>query len=191
MNNKEVLLENIKKYNEAYRQGAPIISDAEYDQLIDELKTLDPNNDWFNQIEPSPVSNKRKVKLPIPMKSLNKVKSLPEIQNWIKSLSISPNDTVVVTPKFDGLSLLYSEKTGKAYSRGGIENEGQDCTEHYNMLRKYEYTPQSVMMSSERGERDDLPRKPMDRDEKTGRCSICTHQAVSYQSRTDHPSETK
>lgn len=142
MNNKEVLLENIKRYNEAYRQGAPIISDAEYDQLIDELKTLDPNNDWFNQIEPSPVSNKRKVKLPIPMKSLNKVKSLPEIQNWIKSLSISPNDTVVVTPKFDGLSLLYSEKTGQAYSRGGIENEGQDCTEHYNMLRKYEYTPQ-------------------------------------------------
>ena len=28
-------------------------------------------------------------------------------------------------------SLLYNELTGEAYSRGGIENEGQDCTNHY------------------------------------------------------------
>lgn len=34
-------------------------------------------------------------------------------------------------PKFDGLSLLCNEITGEAFSRGGAENEGQDCTAHY------------------------------------------------------------
>lgn len=138
---KDTLLDNIKKYNEQYRKGNPVITDAEYDQLVEQLREMDPNNEWFQHIEPVTVSAKRKVKLPIPMKSLNKVKSLPEINNWIKSLSISPNDTIVITPKFDGLSLLYSETTHKAYSRGGAENEGQDCSEHYQQLEQFEYTP--------------------------------------------------
>lgn len=147
--NKEQLLDNIKKHNELYRKGTPAISDSEYDSLIEQLRDIDPNNEWFKQIEPVTVSSKRKAKLPIPMKSLNKVKSLPEILNWTKSLSISPNDTLVITPKFDGLSLLYCENTKKAYSRGGAENEGQDCTEHYNMLNESPYTPQWMYVFGE------------------------------------------
>lgn len=138
---KDTLLDSIKRYNEQYRNGEPAITDAEYDRLVEQLYEMDPNNEWFQRIEPVTVSAKRKVKLPIPMKSLNKVKSLPEINNWIKSLSISPNDTVVITPKFDGLSLLYSETTHKAYSRGGAENEGQDCSKHYQQLQQFEYAP--------------------------------------------------
>jgi NAD-dependent DNA ligase len=39
----EQLVEKITKANDAYRQGKPIISDIQYDILVDELSKLDPN----------------------------------------------------------------------------------------------------------------------------------------------------
>lgn len=142
---KQELLDTIKKHNEEYRTGSPTISDTEYDSLIEQLKTIDPNNEWFNHIEPSPVSNSRKRKLPLPMKSLNKVKNINDVKKWLSSLGLHDDTQLVLMPKFDGLSLLHNEKTGEAWSRGGAENEGQDCTEHCiaaNIIsnNKYGYT---------------------------------------------------
>lgn len=127
------LVADIKRYNEAYRVGSPEISDSEYDRLVDELRNLDPNNEWFSAVEPAPVLTGRKRKLPIPMKSLNKVKSLFELQQWAKSLALPPTAQLVITPKYDGVSWLHDEISHKTYSRGGAENEGQDCTEHFNV----------------------------------------------------------
>lgn len=132
---KEVLVAELKKHNELYRKGEPIISDTEYDSMVEILRQMDPDNEWFQTVEPGVVNAGRKVKLPIPMKSLDKVKSLPDIKGWLKSLSINDNETIIITPKFDGLSLLYSYSQNRAFSRGGAENEGQDCTPHYNMLQ--------------------------------------------------------
>ena len=129
----ETLLNEIKKHNRLYRAGTPVISDAEYDAMVERLKRIDPDNEWFKHIEPVSVSGNRKVKLPIPMKSLNKVKTTDELVLWIKSLGLNENDHIVITPKFDGLSLLHDELSGTAYSRGGSENEGQDCTAHGEM----------------------------------------------------------
>ena len=119
----ENLLSKIKAYNESYRKGENEISDSEYDKLVDELRVLDPGNEWFQHIEPSVVSSGRKVQLPVPMKSLNKVKSIDEITKWAKSLGLP--------------SLLCNERTRMAYSRGGSENEGQDCSKHLNAARIY------------------------------------------------------
>ena len=135
---KDNLIQKIKQYNKSYRDGNPLISDKEYDKLIEQLKEIDPENDWFKNIEPTSVSRNRKVKLPIPMKSLDKVKNIQGIQSWLQSLSLNENESVVIMPKFDGLALLYSIEQQKAYSRGGSENEGQDCTPHYQMLRNRE-----------------------------------------------------
>ena len=125
------LLTIIKEYNKDYRTGNTKISDAEYDKLVEELKRIDPDNDWFNHIEPVAVARKRKVKLPVPMKSLNKVKNISALQSWTNSIGLSSTSIIIVTPKFDGLSLLHDEYSGMAYSRGGAENEGQDCSAHY------------------------------------------------------------
>lgn len=38
------LVQLIKEYNDAYRRGEPLISDEEYDLLVEELKTKDPQN---------------------------------------------------------------------------------------------------------------------------------------------------
>ncbi len=123
-------LEDIKKCNEAYRLGNPIVSDAEYDQKVARLKELDPSNEWLNGFEPSPVSNSRKRKLPLPMKSLNKVKNINDLKKWFNSLGLHSDSKIVLMPKFDGLSLLHNENTNEAWSRGGAENEGQDCSAH-------------------------------------------------------------
>nr|DAE28228.1 MAG TPA: DNA ligase [virus sp. ctuZj11] len=125
------LANRIKRHNEEYRAGHPTISDAEYDRLVEELKEKCPSHEWFRQQEPAPVASGRKRKLPIPMKSLDKVKSFAGLQDWVRSLGLPQTTAVVITPKFDGVSWLHNERTGETYSRGGSENEGQDCTAHY------------------------------------------------------------
>lgn len=125
------LLSTIQAHNEAYRAGNPLVSDAEYDIEVAELKALDPSNEWFKHIEPVIINKSRKVKLPIPMKSLNKVKSLSELKQWASSLALPPTAKLVVMPKYDGISWLHDEKRNKTYSRGGAENEGQDCSSHF------------------------------------------------------------
>lgn len=127
------LEQQIRKYNEAYRIGEPLISDAEYDAMVEELKRTDPNNAWFKSIEPSHVSNTRKVSLPIPMKSLNKVKTISDLKKWCFNTGLTEISNIVCMPKFDGISLLHDEQSGMTYSRGGAENEGQNCTSHFNM----------------------------------------------------------
>lgn len=131
----ETLLAKIEKANELYRKGEPIMSDADYDKMVERLRQISPQNEWFNHIEPSPVPSNRKVKLPLPMKSLNKVKTTVELERWLKNIGINGDDALIIMPKFDGLSLLHDERTDLAYSRGGAENEGQDCTAHARMAR--------------------------------------------------------
>lgn len=124
------LLETIKHHNAKYRSGHPEVPDAVYDREVEMLRELDPDNDWFKVPEPVDVKARRKATLPLPMKSLNKVKDLPDFKKWVDSVGLGPKDSIVIMPKFDGLSLLCEEKTGKAWSRGGSENEGQDCADH-------------------------------------------------------------
>jgi NAD-dependent DNA ligase len=127
---KDDLLNSIKKYNKLYREGKPDISDAEYDSLVRKLRETDPENEWFDKPEPVEVSGNRKVKLPVPMKSLNKAKDMADLIKWARYLALPENTEVIYMPKFDGVSLLYGEWTNSAFSRGGIENEGQDCAKH-------------------------------------------------------------
>lgn len=129
------LLDSIKKHNELYRKGEPDISDAEYDALIDKLKDIDSNNEWFNNIEPAPVENvDRKRKLPIPMKSLYKVKSIAELKKWAKNLGLTASTSLVCMPKYDGISLLIDNQQNLAYSRGGAQNMGMDCSKHLKLI---------------------------------------------------------
>lgn len=100
---KQELAQEIKRLNALYRAGTPEVSDAEYDALLEKWRQLEPEADWFSTAEPAPVGNGRKRKLPIPMKSLNKVKSLAEVKQWLSSLAIPETAKLVITPKYDGV----------------------------------------------------------------------------------------
>lgn len=124
--------EKIIKANEAYRTGTAIISDEEYDNLIDQL----PDNDPLRNQVGLEVSGERKEKLPYPMFSMDKVKTMEKLHSWYNSKGITKGTFMIITPKYDGLSFLVNPKG--AYTRGdGIE--GQRSDEHLKILNSNKY----------------------------------------------------
>jgi len=130
----EKIVKELIQANEKYRQGNPIMSDKEYDQLLEQLFEIDPENDYFSKIGIEVIDETRKTRLPIPMASMNKIKSLEEIKDW-QRLKLIPNTVeIICTPKYDGLSLCKDEENnGDAITRGdGVY--GQKSNEHYELI---------------------------------------------------------
>jgi len=96
----DTLYARIKSANEAYRNGTPVLTDAVYDALEDELRALDPNHPHFQTVGalPLPGGGWPKVKHAIPMGSLNKAQIRADLDSWW------PHEPVVVTHKLDGIS---------------------------------------------------------------------------------------
>jgi DNA ligase (NAD+) len=132
----EQLKQQIVKANEAYRAGKPIISDAKYDQLVEELSLLSPDDELLTKVGHVVVDETRKIRLPIEMASMNKIKSMDDINDWCRLKGISKSETVIITPKFDGLSLCVDEKTNEAWTRGDGEF-GQKSDEHYKLIQNH------------------------------------------------------
>lgn len=124
----------IKTYNSNYRAGTPLCTDEAYDKLVEELSVKFPKSELLKKgvIESEPTT--RKQRLPIPMFSLNKVKSLEEIKKWVKSKGLKDSDLVVITPKLDGISLVLNEETGDCFTRGDGEY-GQESYKHFLLMR--------------------------------------------------------
>ena len=134
----EQLKNKIKEANEAYRLGKPIMSDSEYDILIEELSEMSPDDELLTTVGHEITDETRKTRLPIPMASMNKIKSLEEIQDW-QRLKLIPNSVeIICTPKYDGLSLCVDEITCDAITRGD-GTYGQKSTEHYRLIGNHLY----------------------------------------------------
>jgi NAD-dependent DNA ligase len=134
----EQLKEQIIKANDAYRSGKSIISDAKYDQLVEELSMLSPNDELLTKVGHVVVDETRKSKLPIEMASMNKIKSMEDIDNWTRLKGINQNELVIMTPKFDGLSLCVNEQSKESWTRGDGEF-GQKSDEHYKLIKNHLY----------------------------------------------------
>lgn len=131
------LRDKIIKANDAYRVGKPIMSDKEYDNLISTLSEMSPDDELLFKIGHE-INDSRKEKLPIPMFSMNKVKTIDEIFDWCRNKSINQEETCVITPKYDGLSLCVNESTNNAFTRGDGEY-GQKSDEHYKLIGNHLY----------------------------------------------------
>ena len=102
MTNQTQLEHVIVTYNEAYRNGNPLVSDTEYDALKEKLERDYPNSTLLKKgVIEQKQKESRKQKLPMYMGSLNKCKSLDEIKQWLKSNNISNDELLVITPKYD------------------------------------------------------------------------------------------
>lgn len=132
----EILVEKILNANNLYRKGSPIMTDAEYDSLIDDLRAIEPDHALLRRSVIESVKGKDRVsKLPLPMFSLEKVKTMDEVISWLKWLKTFPGETkLVLTPKYDGISLLTETGLyGKAWTRGDGD-EGQESSERFKLL---------------------------------------------------------
>ena len=132
----EQLKAQIIKANDAYRLGQPIISDAKYDQLVEELSLLSPDDELLTKVGVEITDETRKSRLPIEMASMNKIKSMNDVDDWSRLKGISKSEYVIITPKFDGLSLCVNETSSEAWTRGDGEF-GQKSSEHYSLIQNH------------------------------------------------------
>ena len=124
--------DRIVEANYHYRVGNPIMSDQEFDRLVDELRRIDPGDDLLSQV--GLAATDRKAALPIAMASMNKVKTIEEVADWIRTKSLDPFARLVVTPKLDGVSMCVDHYTGMAYTRGDGK-VGQVSSMHYKAMK--------------------------------------------------------
>lgn len=119
--------------NQKYRIGEPIVSDKEYDDKVEELKILCPNHSFFEEgihtVLDEGFARARQENLPIEMRSLDKVKTIDEIKKWLESKNLSLDTDLIITPKYDGISVLCDEESG-TYWTSGDGFVGQNITEH-------------------------------------------------------------
>lgn len=131
----EKLEAKITYLNEQYRIGNPECSDSEYDELIDTLQRLYPDSKLLASgvIEKEPEINK--VELPQTLFSLNKVKTFDEIKKWLDQKSVPDDEFIIITPKFNGISVYVDLNVLNLFTRGdGVT--GQDCSKHLLKILK-------------------------------------------------------
>lgn len=146
----EDLVEQLQQARDAYYNGDPVMSDAEYDALEDELRDLDPKNTFFKQVGAKAKKTKwKKVKHGAPMGSLMKVQTQDEFDAWAadaedkiakgersKDLEKASRE-VVVSEKLDGISISLKYEKGKlvqAVTRGDGET-GEDITRNVLLMK--------------------------------------------------------
>lgn len=125
-------VDQLKLYNEAYREGSPLISDAEYDRLVEELRAAAPGHPYLNAVEPENLNGKTKVRHPRLMLSTEKAYSKSEIERWIERVhkeaaQIGENNLLFkAMAKLDGVS--GRNETGVFATRGD-GRFGQDISD--------------------------------------------------------------
>jgi NAD-dependent DNA ligase len=130
------IVAKLEEANTAYRTGNEIMSDKEYDSLLELLYSYDPENEIFSKVGIEILDETRKSKLPIDMASMNKIKTIEDIRTWLRLKGINPNTEIVCTPKYDGLSLCHDEINTNTWTRGDGEF-GQKSDEHYKLIQNH------------------------------------------------------
>lgn len=136
--------------NKAYRAGHPVMSDYEYDNLVDNLSELNPHDEILLKVGHIDEKDSRKEKLPIEMASMNKCKTVEELKKWAELKQIPDNTTMVLTPKYDGASFCVMEEKRRGWTRGnGLV--GQRSDQHLKALTpgKQSYTPNNLITFGE------------------------------------------
>ena len=127
------LILKIREANEAYRTGNPIMSDPEWDALVEELAKREPLHELLGEVGYIASDDSRKEPLPFPMMSMNKVKTPEEIEKWIIKNGLE-NEYFILSPKYDGNSLAAHENKMLAWTRGDGVN-GQRSHEHFKAFK--------------------------------------------------------
>jgi DNA ligase (NAD+) len=127
------LAEQIREHNRRYWvEHRPAISDIEYDQLVKQLRALDPNNPVLTELVED-AGEFKKVKHDVPMLSIEKVFTKEDVVSWATDACAFPpplaggvrgrgdEDGLTASYKVDGssCSLIYDDgKLIRAASRG-------------------------------------------------------------------------
>nr|DAS23023.1 MAG TPA: DNA ligase [Caudoviricetes sp.] len=133
------LEELINKYADAYyNNNESLISDFEYDKLVEELNELYKKHGITpTKVGANPISKFSKVEHKVPMLSLENSYNIEDIVKWIQNVCDTNTVEIEVEPKIDGLSISCIYKNGEliqAITRGN-GTIGEDVTENVMQIR--------------------------------------------------------
>lgn len=113
--------EELDRYLEAYNRGAPLISDEEYDRLLEEYLAEhgESNRPYLRQQQSSNVND---VVGTLPKVYLSPRENQKSYDDWLKAKQIPLAGKIVVQPKFDGCSVAYDVLTNQYFTRGDYDN---------------------------------------------------------------------
>lgn len=142
------LLAQIEGANLAYRAGSPVMTDATYDALVDELEDMVVGADasdpdvlaawaWLATVGAAPDADSKwvKVRHAAPMTSLNKATTPQELADWHAGCGNRPG--LVVSVKCDGASVSLKYTNGslvQALTRGDGD-VGEDITRNVKRMK--------------------------------------------------------
>lgn len=145
MNRVTELAALLRQYKEAYYNGEPLVTDAAYDELEDELRRLEPGHPLLTSVGAPPVEEWPKARHAIPMGSLNKAVNEAELRQWVarcdqlgaESGLPSIAGDLLVTEKLDGLSLAVNYEDGNLVSAitRGDGRIGERITENARRMK--------------------------------------------------------
>jgi DNA ligase (NAD+) len=73
------LVDLLTAYNQAYRQGTPMVDDAAYDDVVERLRAIAPDHPFLQAVEPEQFTGRQEVRHPAPMLSIEKAYT---VNNW-------------------------------------------------------------------------------------------------------------
>jgi DNA ligase (NAD+) len=127
----EQLVQQLERYNQAYRRGTPQISDAEYDRLVEQLRAFDPHHPFLHTVEPERFAERQEIRHPDPMLSTEKAYSREQLERFIArvtkaALELGQSDPLFrLTPKLDGLA---GRDDGKVFASRGNGRVGYEIS---------------------------------------------------------------
>ncbi|MGC9399338.1 MAG: NAD-dependent DNA ligase LigA [Anaerolineae bacterium] len=132
-----------------YVLNQPLISDAEYDALMDELREIEAQypdlvtpDSPTHRVGAEPAEGFVKVEHPVPILSLDKANNREELFAWRERIAkLLPEDApplaYTVEPKFDGLTVVLHYEDG-VFTLGATRGDGQvgeDITANLRTIR--------------------------------------------------------
>ncbi|SVA72286.1 uncharacterized protein METZ01_LOCUS125140, partial [marine metagenome] len=125
-----------------YNEASPVISDAEFDELWDELSRLDPEHPQLRMVGSDPPPGSIKVEHMFPMLSLDKSNTVDEVAHFVAETT-AQSRRFVCQPKLDGSALSLEYRRGRlvrAATRGS-GTRGEDVTAN---VRRIPNIPESL-----------------------------------------------
>lgn len=123
------MIDKLKRADEAYYAGKPVMSDADYDSLRRTAKRQHPDHSYFKKVG-AVIPGTQKVAHIIPMGSLDNLFTSEEFFKW--HTGVANKAELVMEHKFDGLSveLIYIDGYFEQAITRGDGIEGEDVTEN-------------------------------------------------------------
>ncbi|HEX2696445.1 MAG TPA: NAD-dependent DNA ligase LigA, partial [Anaerolineales bacterium] len=165
----EELKSKIHSHNYRYHVlDAPVVSDAEYDKLLNELKKIEADHpDWITPDSPSQRAGARpadrfvKVRHPAPILSLANAFGADDARAWYERVR-KLDDRVgsakfVVEPKIDGLSVVLHYRDG-VFVQGATRGDGEVGEDITANLRTLNVIPLKIPVASKQSAAVSVPK---------------------------------